>query len=319
MRKILFVSSLAPELSAQVTQFSQAEDHVTVVSPKTPPEELHEEISAHEYLILFPSVLAEEAVQVCGHLRLVQLVSAGFDRIDVAGLRVLDVPVANNGGTNAPDVAEHALMFMLAYQRRFAEFDAFVKAGEWRGLDSAQTTFGLGGKTVGIVGLGKIGQRVAQLLAPFGVRILFHDAYPPPEAVQRELAVRQVPLSALLAESDIVTIHVPLNDETREMINAESLARMKSSALLINTCRGEVIDEAALAEALCAGEIRAAALDVLVEEPPPADHPLLRLPNAIFTPHTAGVTFDSFARRGEFIFANIDRVARGEEPLALVN
>ena len=319
MRKILFISSLATRLSAQVTQHQKPEDKVLTISPQVTPAETENLIAEHEYLILFPSTLGDDAIRAGKHLKLIQLVSAGFDRVNVDLCRSLGVPVANNGGTNAPDVAEHALMFMLAYQRRFVDFDHYVKAGQWRGIDSAQTTFALGGKTVGIIGLGKIGQRVAQLLAPFGTRILFHDAFPPPEAVQKELQAERVPLDQLLVESDIITIHVPLNDDTRQMINADSLRRMKSNALLINTCRGEVIDEPALAAALKEGRIRAAALDVMVEEPPPADHPLLGLDNVIFTPHTAGVTFDSFSRRGKFIFANIDRVARGEEPLALVN
>ncbi len=319
MRTILFISSLASRLSEQVTQHRSSEDEVRVISPQEDPGEIQRWIAEHEYLILFPSALEDDAIRVGKDLKLIQLVSAGFDRINVDLCRSLGIPVANNGGTNAPDVAEHALMFMLAYQRRFVDFDRYVKTRQWRGIDSAQTTFTLDGKTVGIVGLGKIGQRVAQLLAPFGVRILFYDAFPPPEAVQAELEVERVSLDRLLGESDIVTIHVPLNDDTRQMINANSLSRMKPNALLVNTCRGEVIDEPALAAALKDGQIRAAALDVMVDEPPPADHPLLELDNVIFTPHTAGVTFDSFARRGEFIFANIDRVARGKEPLARVN
>ncbi len=319
MRNILFISSLAPRLSAEVTQHAQVTDCVHVMDPQAPEAERLARIAAAEYLVLFPSVLDEVSIRTGTHLKLIQLVSAGFDRIDVALCRELGIPVANNGGTNAPDVAEHALMLMLAWQRRLVDFDRFVKAGQWRGLDSAQTTFTLAGKTVGIVGLGKIGQRVAQLLAPFGVRILFYDAYPPPPAVSAALGTEQVDRDTLLAQADIVTIHVPLNAATRNMIDAAALDRMKVTALLVNTCRGEVVDEAALVAALQAGAIGGAALDVLVQEPPLPDHPLLALDNIIFTPHTAGVTFDSFSRRGAFIFANIGRVADGQMAQALVN
>lgn len=319
MRKILFLSTLAPRLSAQVTQYAGAADAVCTASPRQDAAEIQRLVQQHEYLILFPSALDDAAVQAGRHLKLIQLVSAGFDRINVQLCRALGVPVANNGGTNAPDVAEHALMFMLACLRRFADFDRFVKAGAWRGLDSAQATFTLAGKTVGIVGLGKIGQRVAQLLAPFGVRILFCDAFPPPDDVCQALRARRVSFEELLSQADIVTLHVPLNDATRRMIDAAALARMQPHALLVNTCRGEVVDEEALALALRERRIGGAALDVMVAEPPAPDHPLFGLDNVIFTPHTAGVTFDSFARRGEFVFANIDRVARGEAPLALVN
>lgn len=319
MRDVLFISSLAPRLSAEVTKHARAEERVRTISPRTAEAERLARIAQAEYLVLFPSALDEKSIRAGTRLRLIQLVSAGFDRIDVDLCRELDVPVANNGGTNAPDVAEHTLMFMLAFQRRFVDFDRFVKAGAWRGLDSAQTTSTLGGRTVGIIGLGKIGQRVAQLLAPFGVHILFHDAYPPPAAVSEALGAVRVDLDTLLTRSDIITIHVPLNDGTRHLINADTLARMKETALFINTCRGEVVDEEALAAALRARTIGGAALDVLVEEPPPPDHPLLGLDNVVFTPHTAGVTFDSFARRGEFVFANIRRVAAGGEPHARVN
>lgn len=319
MRKILFLSSLTPALSAQVTQHAELEDQIHIASPRQTTDAIQELVAQHEYLILFPGVLDDDTIRAGAHLRLIQLVSAGFDRINVGLCRSLGIPVANNGGTNAPDVAEHTLMFMLAFLRRFAEFDRFVKDGAWRGIDSATHTLTLAGKTVGIIGLGKIGQRVAQLLAPFGVEILFHDAFPPAPDICRALQARRVSLETLLAESDIITLHVPLNDDTRQMIDTRALARMKANALLINTCRGEVVDETALAEAIRAGQIGGAALDVMMQEPPAPDHPLFHLDNIIFTPHTAGVTFDSFARRGEFIFANITRVARGEAPLALVN
>ncbi len=319
MRKVLFISSLAPRLSAEVTQHARAADTVQVIRPQAPETEILAPMADAEYLVLFPSVLDDAYIRAGRNLKLIQLVSAGFDRINVALCRELGIPVANNGGTNAPDVAEHTLMLMLAFQRRFTELDRFVKAGQWRGIDSAQTTFTLAGKTIGIIGLGQIGQRVAALLAPFGVRILFYDAYPPSVDVSDALAARPVTLNTLLSEADIITVHVPLNAETRNLINTHTLARMKDTALLVNTCRGEVVDEEALAAALRSGTIRGAALDVLVKEPPPSDHPLLDLDNVIFTPHTAGVTFDSFARRGAFIFANIERVAQGQAAQALVN
>ena len=233
--------------------------------------------------------------------------------------RELGIPVANNGGTNSLDVAEHTLMLMLSALRRFADFDRFVKAGSWRGIDSGTKTFTLNGKTVGIVGFGNIGRRVAALLQPFGCTVVFSDAFPPPKDVSDRLNAQQVSLPDLFGRADLITIHVPLNPDTRNLVNAQTLALMKDTAWLINTCRGEVVDEEALFEALTGKLIAGAALDVLVKEPPAPDHPLLSLDNVLFTPHTAGVTFDSFSRRGEFIFNNIDRVACGDEPIALVN
>lgn len=319
MSQVLLISSLAPSVNAQITQHAGPDHQVCVRPFDLPADERNRLLAEHDCLVLFPGVLDDEAVRAAASLSLIQLVSAGYDRINVKLCRELGVPVANNGGTNSLDVAEHALMLMLSALRRFADFDRFVKAGQWRGIDSGTNTFTLDGKTVGIIGFGNIGRRVAGLLRPFGCHVIFSDAYPPPEEVSVGLGARQVGLEELFAQSDLITIHVPLNDDTRNMVNDDTLALMKPTAWLINTCRGEVVDETALHSALERRQIAGAALDVLVQEPPPPEHPLLSLDNVIFTPHTAGVTFDSFSRRGEFIFNNIDRVARGEEPLALVN
>jgi len=317
--KVLLISSLAPSVNEQITQHADLDHQVCVQPFALPADERNRLLAEHDCLVLFPGVLDDAAVRAAANLQLIQLVSAGYDRINVKLCRELGIPVANNGGTNSLDVAEHALMLMLSALRRFADFDRFVKAGQWRGIDSGTNTFTLDGKTVGIIGFGNIGRRVAGLLQPFGCHVIFSDAYPPPEEVSAGLGARQVGLEELFAQSDLITIHVPLNDATRNMVNADSLALMKPTAWLVNTCRGEVVDETALHAALERQQIAGAALDVLVREPPPPDHPLLSLDNVIFTPHTAGVTFDSFSRRGEFIFNNINRVARGEEPLALVN
>lgn len=317
--KVLLISSLAPSVNEQITQHAGSDHQVCVQPFDLPADERNRLLAEHDCLVLFPGVLDDAAVRAAANLQLIQLVSAGYDRINVKLCRELGVPVANNGGTNSLDVAEHALMLMLSALRRFADFDRFVKAGQWRGIDSGTNTFTLDGKTVGIIGFGNIGRRVAGLLRPFGCNVIFSDAYPPPEEVSAGLGAQQVGLTELFSQSDLITIHVPLNDATRNMVNDDTLALMKPTAWLVNTCRGEVVDETALHAALEQRQIAGAALDVLVKEPPPSDHPLLSLDNVIFTPHTAGVTFDSFSRRGEFIFNNIDRVARGEEPLALVN
>jgi phosphoglycerate dehydrogenase-like enzyme len=272
-----------------------------------------------DFVILFPPVLSNDVLRAAKQLKLIQLVSAGFDKMDVELCRELGIPIANNGGANSIDVAEHAVMLMLACYRRLCEMDANVRTGGWRAIDSGIQTFALYGKTVGIVGLGNIGRRVAQLLRPFGVELVYADAFEAPAEVERELGVQRLPLDDLLEAADIVTLHVPLNDATRSLIGARELGLMKPSAVLVNTCRGPVVDEHALAQALQTGVIAGAGLDVLVAEPPEDDNPLLGMANVILTPHTAGVTHDTWERRGRFIFENLERVWEGEPALAVIS
>ena len=207
---------------------------------------------------------------------------------------------------------------ILALYRRFVEMDHNVRTNNWRGIDSGGTTYCIDGKTVGLIGLGQIGQRVARLLRAFGATVIYYDAFPAKPEVEQELGVERVELETLLQRADVISLHVPLNDSTKGLINARTLGLMKSNAILVNTCRGPVVDEAALTVALQTGQIAGAALDVLIHEPPTADNPLLQLDNVLFTPHTAGVTRDTWARRGKFIFANLQRVLAGEKPLASV-
>jgi phosphoglycerate dehydrogenase-like enzyme len=239
--------------------------------------------------------------------------------MDLKLCQELDIPVANNGGANALDVAEHTIALILGLYRRLVEMDANVRHNRWSAIESGATTYCIDGKTVGLVGLGKIGRRVARLLKAFGATVLYHDIAPPPADLETELGVQRVSMAELLQRADIVSVHVPLNASTKGMIGAAELAQMKPNALLINTCRGPVVNEAALTVALPQHQIAGAALDVLEQEPPDPANPLLQLGhNVLFTPHTAGVTYDTWPRRGEFIFANLQRVWRGETPLATV-
>ncbi len=207
---------------------------------------------------------------------------------------------------------------MLGACRRLVELDRDVRGDRWYAMETGRTTHTLCGKTVGLVGLGHIGRRVARLLLPFDTERLYADAVSAGPDVERDLGVTRVSLDELLERSDIVTLHVPLDDGTRHLIGAPQLARMKSSAVLVNTCRGAVVDEAALCEALGRGTLTFAALDVLEQEPPDPSNPLLHLDNILLTPHSAGITRDTWDRRGAFIFDNFERVRNGEKPLAVV-
>ena len=318
MPTVLFFSSLATDLTSILIRSAPSDFDVGVHAVNLTEAQQKELLRDADFLILFTNRLSDAVLQSARQLKLIQMVGAGYDGMNMDLCRAKGIPVANNGGTNAIDAAEHALMLMLAAYRRLPEMDRNVRSDRWKAIDSGATTYTIDGKTVGIVGLGNIGQRVARLLQPFGAELLFFDALPPPVDVQRSLGISRVSLEELLQRADIVTLHVPLSSSTRNLIGTRELAMMKPSATLINTCRGPVVDETALTDALRRRQIRWAGLDVLAKEPPDPANPILQLDNVVFTPHSAGVTYDTWARRGEFIFRNFQRVWAGEKPLAVV-
>ncbi len=252
-------------------------------------------------------------------LKLIQLVSAGYDRLDVEAARRAGVPVANNGGANSVAVAEHTIMLILSVLKRLAWMHNNVVAGKWRVGDlGEQRLYELSGKTLGIVGLGTIGKKVVRRAKGFDVQILYYDIVRLSEDQEDALGVRFALLPELLRASDVVSLHVPLNDQTRRMISTREFSTMKDSAILINTCRGPVVDEDALYQALTTGQIAAAGLDVMVEEPPKADHSLFALDNAIITPHIAGPTRENWTKAFRNGFDNVQRVAAGRTPMWVI-
>lgn len=272
-----------------------------------------------EYLLGFVRFIPDEALQRASRLKLIQVLSAGYDRVNIAGARAACIPICTNGGANAVAVAEHAIMLMLAVYRKLVAFHPNVAAGRWhQGLPRVEDIYEIEGKTVGLVGLGNIGQQVARRLKAFDAQVIYYDTIRRSPEEEARLDVRYVPLETLLETADIVSLHVPLNDTTRGMINTQALARMKPKAILINTCRGEVVNEDDLVEALRAGRILGAGLDTQAKEPPDPHNPLLDLPNVTLTPHSAGPTVDSFRKRFHNGYANIQRVASGQPPLWVI-
>lgn len=253
-------------------------------------------------------------------LRVVSNYAVGFDNVDVAACTAQGVPVGNTPGVLTETTADLAWALLMAAGRRVAEGDRYVRAGRWR-------TWGpmllLGsdvhGATLGVVGFGRIGQAVARRAAGFGMTILYHDLERAPEAAERELGARYVPLEELLAESDFVTLHVNLTAVTRGLINRERLARMRPHAVVVNTSRGPVVDQAALYEALRDGVIGAAALDVTDPEPMAADDPLLGLDNCLVVPHIASASRSTRGRMAAMAAANLLAGVRGERLPTPVN
>ncbi|MGH7279777.1 MAG: 2-hydroxyacid dehydrogenase [Candidatus Rokuibacteriota bacterium] len=273
-----------------------------------------------EYYVGFARLgIGQDFYRAGRRLKLVQLISAGYDKCDVEAARRAGVPIANNGGANAVAVAEHTLLLILAVYRKLAWQHANVVSGKWRVGDFASSRlYELEGKTLGIVGLGTIGKKVARRAAAFGMRIQYADPVRLAEDAEDALGVRFVLLPELLRTSDVVSLHVPLNAATRKLIGARELAMMRPTAILINTCRGLVVDETALHAALASGRLAGAGLDVMVEEPPAANHPLFALDNVTFTPHMAGPTWENWPKVFRNAFDNVQRVARGERPLWII-
>ena len=210
-------------------------------------------------------------------------------------------------------------MLMLAVYRKLVTFHQNVTGGRWhQGIPRTVDIYELEGKTVGLVGLGNIGRQVARRVQVFDAAVIYYDAVRLSPQEEGELGVQYAPLDTLLATADIVSLHVPLNEGTRHMIDAQALGRMKSTAIVINTCRGEVIEERGLIEALQQGRILGAGLDTQAKEPPDPHNPLLRLPNVTLTPHSAGPTVDSYRKRFHNGYTNIERVARGHPPLWVI-
>ncbi len=257
-----------------------------------------------------------EMIEKLPNLRLIQTFSAGTDYLDKTMLAEAGVDVANNGGANAVAVAEHAIALMFAVYRKLVMQLDSVREGSWMaGVTGERTDFHtLVGKRVGIVGLGRIGSRVAKRLAGWECELVYFDVVDHDDDYVAATGAKRVELDELLSTSDIVTLHVPLDRITRHLMSDREFQLMKSSAVLINTCRGPVVDEAALIRALESEVIFAAGLDVTEIEPVEMDNPLLKMPNVTVTPHLATRAIESEYNAAENAITNIARLARGERP-----
>jgi phosphoglycerate dehydrogenase-like enzyme len=265
-------------------------------------------LGGHERAITGLEVLDEALFRSLPRLRLVSKYGVGLDMIDLPAARRHGVSVRWTPGVNRQSVAELTIAFMLALGRTLVPLAREMPEGGWRRPGGRQ----LSSAVVGILGCGHVGQQVAQLCSAFGARILAHDVrrY---DDFYREHAITPVPLDALLSDCDILTIHVPLDSTTRGLIGAAEIARMKRSAFLINTARGGIVDEVGLKDALIAGRIAGAALDVYAIEPPP-NRDLLGLPNFIGTPHIGGSTEEAVLAMGRAAIAGLEDAAREIQP-----
>ena len=272
-----------------------------------------------EGLLIRHKPLCTEALMAgCPRLRVIGRYGAGLDTVDLAAATRAGVAIVHAPDANAPAAAEHALMLMLHCVKNTRVTDRMARAGDWRQVRYQGITE-LRGKTLGIIGVGRIGRTVAQLAAAFGMRRIGFDIALPADELRRRGVEPAHSLEALLAASDVVTCHTPLTERTRRLIDRAAVARMKRGAIFINTSRGGVHDEAALYEALVDGRLRAAGLDVWEQEPPSPDNPLFRLDQVVCTPHVAGVTEEADRAIALQVTGEMLRVLRGDKPEALAN
>jgi phosphoglycerate dehydrogenase-like enzyme len=273
------------------------------------------QLEAADFYMGFRSGIRAADYDHMKNIKLIQVLSAGYDGMDIERLRALKIPLSNNGGANSYAVSEHAILLMLATYRKLTQLDKLVRRGEWKSSKLGQEEeHEVAGRTIGIVGLGMIGKMVARRLSGFEVKLIYTDPVRPTAEEAKKLNVEYREPDDLFREADIITLHAPADATTHHMINARSIALMKRDAVVINCARGELVDEAALYEALKTKRIAAAALDTFDPEPPKADNPLFTLANVLVTPHAAGPTWESWPKRFANSYANVKRVSQGNAP-----
>jgi phosphoglycerate dehydrogenase-like enzyme len=276
-------------------------------------EERVEKVRDADYILCSPTPVSARVIEAGRRLKLIQKYGIGVDKIDLVAAARRGIPVCITAGANAVAVAEIAITLMLAVYKRLCVAHNSVRAGQWLKWELRSECYELAGKTVGIVGGGAIGRAVAKRLSlGFECNVLYYDVYRMPEETEKALGMTYAPLNDLLREADIVSLHTPLTRETRGLIGRGEFASMKCTAVLINTSRGEVVDEQALIEALQGGIIASAGLDVYAVEPPDPANPLLKMDNVVLSPHNGGGTVDTVKRVIDHSFDNIMRVERGE-------
>lgn len=277
--------------------------------------DLSEWLARADYLLVERATLNADLLGAARRLKLIQKCGRGVEEIDVEAVSRLGIPLCCTPGANAIGTAELTVTLMLAVYRQLCRVHAALREGRWLKFDVRLSSYELHGKTVGIVGMGSIGQEVARILTSgFRCRISYYSRHPLKPEVETSLSLSYSPLDHLLRESDIVSLHIPLTTETHHLINKHRLTQMKPTAVLTNTSRGAVVDEKALIEALRDGTIAGAGLDVFEIEPPDPSNPLLHLENVVLTPHCGGGTAESMKRVFARAFDNISRVERGEHP-----
>jgi len=272
-------------------------------------------VTTADFIIAAGTFVDAGLIQSATRLKMIQKWGIGIDKIDLEGARQAGVTVAITSGASSAPVSEHAIMLMLAVLRRLPLAHRSLGEGKWIPAALRTVSYQIAGKTIGLLGFGNIAKHVAKRLKGFDVHVQYYSRNRADHETEQQYEVEYVDYETLLASSDILSIHIPSNNDTHHQINAQVLAKMKPGAVLINTARGAVIDEQALIEALRSGQLSGAGLDTFEGEPPAADNPLLHMDQVVATPHSAGAVFDNVANIVGHAFRNIEKFTAGQ-PLA---
>ena len=277
-------------------------------------EQLVKEAADADYLLVSGRLPIDKGVlDSAKNLKMIQRTGVGTEMLDKEEIAKRGIPVYVNAGVNARSVAEHTLTLILSCLKRIPAIDRQVRSGIWKKQQTGVSCHELYGKTVGLVGMGAIGRQVAAYLHCFGARIIYTDIFRLAEEKEKELGAEYVTsFEALLPQVDILSFHCPLTDDNAKMLNADTIAKMKTGAVVVNTARGKLIDESALFDALRSGHLASAGLDVHYEEPMVQADPLCSLDNVVLTPHIAGLSYETFQAMMKGAIDNIVAFDKGE-------
>lgn len=266
-----------------------------------------------DYILASGRIKINQAVlDKASKLKMIQRTGVGLDSLDLEVIRKKNIPLYVNQGVNAESVAEHTLLLMLACLRKLPQIHNNTSHGIWEKQEQGVQTHELKGKTVGMIGMGNIAKTVVKLLKGFDVQIEYYDAYRLPLEKETDLDIHYCSYQELLSRADILSLHCPLTDMTKNLINKEAFSVMKNGTILINTARGGLVEMEALVDALKSGKLAFAGLDVFDEEPLSGEHPILALENIIVTPHIGGITKDSFEQMMHDAMRNIEKFEEGK-------
>lgn len=296
------------------------EENAIVVIPQNPSDEAVLEVGEDAVaLVIRLSKVSKALMQGLPKLRVIGRNGAGVDNIDVDAASARRIMIINTPGSNANSVAEYVVSAFMCLSKQLCKLDKHCRTGDWQFRDECRG-IELEGKSIGIVGMGRIGSSLAgKARLGLGMNVLAYDPFIPCRELEEMGVTPCRDLDAMLGTSDIISIHLPLTDETRGLFNEDRLRKMKHGAILVNTSRGGIVDEDALARLLASGELGGAACDVFRKEPLTLDNPLLGAPNLIVTPHIAGMTEESAARTSEMMAKDVIRALNGEDPVNLHN
>lgn len=313
--KVVYLDSVPPEVEAIVRACLPPELALEVRSTDKTVEDV---IVDADFVLVATTSLPREAIAAARQLQLIQHQGVGYDKTDIIAAAEHQIPVALCPMGTTDGVAEHVFLLILALFKSLLLADTSLRKGIWSQWALRPSSFEIAGKTMGILGFGRIGRAVASRARAFKAEVIYHDIERAPAEVEDRLGARFVSFEALLSQSDILTLHTIASPQTYHLIGEAELRCMKSSAILINTARGTIVNEPALIKALQAGLLAGAGLDVFESEPIAPINPLINLPNVVLTPHIAAGTRDALVAKMEACFANMLRVARGERPIDMV-